>query len=222
MYQRLWFSAPPTSPDCMVVGFIHGTVEIHYVSGEPIWHSYEVRPLYEFSPVCFPTYHDGDLYHLYEMELRVFKHLGENNISSEVLIAEAPRSCCRSSAQYFLVKCDQHLLLLVMGGFGEPMEVFKLNDSRREWDKVNGVGKHMIYICDATCICIEAKLPEMENKIYLAQSSSRNKKMVFYSLETSTYHTFDGKNIQENLADVFVTAHLSAHAWIEPSWLKSP
>nr|XP_043610158.1 uncharacterized protein LOC122581906 [Erigeron canadensis] len=80
MYKQLWFSAPPTSPDCMIVGFINGEVEIHYVSGEPIWDTYEVCPIYESSPVSFPTYHDGDLYYLYEIELRVFKHLGENNL----------------------------------------------------------------------------------------------------------------------------------------------
>nr|XP_043610775.1 F-box protein At4g00893-like [Erigeron canadensis] len=81
-HKQLWFSAPPTSPDCMVVGFINGVVEIHYVSGEPIWDTYEVNLFCESSPICFPTYHDGDLYYLYEMELRVFKYLGENNLSS--------------------------------------------------------------------------------------------------------------------------------------------
>nr|GFB54402.1 cation/H+ exchanger, cation/H+ exchanger, CPA1 family [Tanacetum cinerariifolium] len=46
---------------------------------------------------------------------------------------------------------------------------------------------------------------------------SKNRKMVLYSLETCTYHTYNGENIQQK--DFFGTAyHLSPHVWIEPSW----
>nr|XP_043632280.1 F-box/kelch-repeat protein At3g18720-like [Erigeron canadensis] len=213
------FSDPPTSPDCMVVGFSNKKIIIHYVAREPTCHVFDLVTDSQLRPIRFLTFLETDLYALYKTgELMVFKDFSEKDISWEILKTEAPRSCSKSPAQYFLVKRDQHLLLVVMGWFGEPMEVFKLNDSTGEWEKVNGLGKHMIYICDTTCLCIEAKTPAMENKIFLAQLSSENKKIVFYSLDTCTFHTFNGKSVQENVGGVATTTYLSAHTWIEPSW----
>nr|XP_043632745.1 uncharacterized protein LOC122603945 [Erigeron canadensis]XP_043632746.1 uncharacterized protein LOC122603945 [Erigeron canadensis] len=212
------FSHPPTSPDCMVVGFAHEKVLIHYVAREPSWHLFDLDTESQFRSICYLTFHETDLYALYETgELMVFKDLGEEDISWEILKTDAPRSCSESPAQYFLVKGDQHLLLVVMGSFGKLIEVFKLNDSTQEWEKVNGLGRHMIYLCDTTCLCIEAKTPEMENKIFLAQLSSGTKKIVFYSLETCTFHTFNGKSIQKKV-DIVPTRYVCAHTWIEPSW----
>ena len=77
----------------------------------------------------------------------------------------------------------------------------------------------MIYICDTSCVCMDAKIPEMENKIYFPRLHSENGKMVFYSLETSRFHTFNGRNVEQNLTDLFGTKRtVYAHAWIEPTW----
>ncbi|KAI3683817.1 hypothetical protein L1987_84332 [Smallanthus sonchifolius] len=78
---------------------------------------------------------------------------------------------------------EWHLLLVIVGEFGEPVEVFKLNDST-EWEKTESLGRHVIYIGDKTCLCIEAKTPVMANKIYFPRVHSENRKIVFYSLET--------------------------------------
>ncbi|KAJ0511295.1 hypothetical protein HanOQP8_Chr11g0422111 [Helianthus annuus] len=122
----------------------------------------------------------------------------------EVVPPEAPRGC-PSEAQCFLVKCDEHRLLLVrVDEYGESVEVFKLNETTREWEKIDGLGRRMIYICGATCFCVEAKTPEMENKIYFPQLHSKNRKMVFYSLETSRYHTFDGRLVDEESFEDFL------------------
>lgn len=115
---------------------------------------------------------------------------------------------------------DEHLLLVIVGEFGESIEVFKLNDSTEKWEKIDGLGRHMIYICGQTCLCIKAKTPEMENKIYFPRLRSGNGKIVFYSLETNRYQTFNDRDIEENFGDFFGTKHhLYPHAWIEPSWL---
>ena len=117
------------------------------------------------------------------------------------------------------MNCDQDLLLVIVGKFGERVEVFKLDDSKQEWVKVNGLGKHMIYVCGITCLCVEAKSKEMENKIYFPRLHSKNNTIVFYSLETCSYQTSKGDNIQEPLRDfIGTTYHLSPHLWIEPSW----
>ncbi|GJT47632.1 hypothetical protein Tco_0973789 [Tanacetum coccineum] len=220
--KSLSFSAPPTSPDCMVVGFSESddwNVFIHFVAREPSWRqlSLGVGPY----SIHSPTFLGRDLYALRnEGDLIGFKDLGKEHNSWTLVEAKAPVSCCKSPAKYFLMNCDQDLLLVVVGEFGERVEVFKLDDSKQEWVKVNDVGKHTIYICGITCLCVEAKSMEMENKIYFPRLHSKNNKIVFYSLETCSYQTSHGDNIQERLRDfIGTTYHLSPHLlWIEPSW----
>nr|GFB34221.1 hypothetical protein [Tanacetum cinerariifolium] len=165
----LYFSAPPTSPDFMVVGF--GNEDLSWKKDAAV---------------------------------------------------KAPRSCCRYLVEYFLTKCDQYLLLVFVDHFGESVEVFKLNDLKNEWEKTNGIGRNMICIDDDSCLCLEAKSPEMENKIFFARFYNRNGKVVFYSLETGMYHTFNAKNVEESFGDFVGTKHYPfCHlAWIEPSWSK--
>nr|XP_043639590.1 uncharacterized protein LOC122610687 [Erigeron canadensis] len=149
------FSTPPTSPDCMVVGFsgyVDWEVHIHFVGG----------------------------------------------------------------AKHYLTKQDdQHLLLVNVSG--ESVEVFKLNDSTKTWEKVDDLGRHMIYISEETCLCVEAKTPEMGNKIYFPDElHNRNGRIVFYTLETCTLGTFNNKTIQ-----VSHTVRRQLHhpcTWIGPCW----
>nr|GEW92651.1 cation/H+ exchanger, cation/H+ exchanger, CPA1 family [Tanacetum cinerariifolium] len=94
-------------------------------------------------------------------------------------------------------------------GFGkeESVEVFKLNDLKNEWEKTNGIGRHMIYISDNACLCRKVDVSEMENKIFFARLYNKNGKVVFYSLETGLYHTFNAKNIEESFEDFVGTKH---------------
>ncbi|KAI3683668.1 hypothetical protein L1987_84180 [Smallanthus sonchifolius] len=220
------FSAPPTSPDCMVVGFTTRApwnVYIHFVSGESTWHTYDLNfggdDLYSYR---FPAFNGRDIYALCNDErVKACRDMTDDDFSWEVIVNKTPRSRCRSPMQYFLSNCDQHLLLVIISEFGESIEVFKLNESTEEWEKIDEFGKHMIYISDTSCIRLEAKSPEMGNKIYFPRLlHDENTKIVFYSLETCKYRTFDDKNIQESFgADLFGTKHHSyPHTWIEPSW----
>ncbi|KAI3822830.1 hypothetical protein L1987_10429 [Smallanthus sonchifolius] len=216
------FSAPPSSPDCMVVGFGGPCVFIHFVAHKPAtWLRYDLEfvgdaPSENFS---YSTSCGRDLYALNKVgRLSVFTEICEKN-HSWVDVDIAPTSCCRSLAQYFLVKRDQDLLLVILDEFGESVELFKLNRHAKKWEKMHGLGKHMIYICDTTCLCMEARTPEMESKIYFAVLHSENGKIVFYSLDTCRYHTFSGKSIVERLRDFFGTKQLlHPHVWIEPSY----
>ncbi|XP_076926129.1 F-box/kelch-repeat protein At1g57790-like [Bidens hawaiensis] len=219
------FSAPPTSPDCMVVGFTtHGPwhVFIHFVSHDSTWRRFLLN-FGDDDPYSyhFPTFYGQDVYALCNYKgVHVFRDMSEVGRSLELVIDEAPRSRCRSPTQYFLSVCDQHLLLVIVGKFGESVEVSKLK-STQEWEKLDGLGKHMIYISNTSCICLEAKTPEMENKIFFPRLlHDEDTNIVFYSHETCRYHTFDDKNIVENFSvDLFRTKHLGyPHTWIEPSW----
>ncbi|PWA74764.1 cation/H+ exchanger, Cation/H+ exchanger, CPA1 family [Artemisia annua] len=213
------FSAPPTSPDCMVAGFSIGDeclVLIHYVARESSWRTIRVGA--EPDSIRFLTFFGQDLYALDgDGKLIGFKELGEENYSLTFVEATVPISCSTSPAQYYLMKCDQDILKVIVGKFGERVEVFKRDVSIEEWEKIDSLGNHIIYICDTTCLCIEAKTREMENKVCFPRLQSKNTKMLFYSLETCTYQTYNGENIQQK--DFFgTTYHLSPHAWIEPNW----
>ncbi|PWA64353.1 hypothetical protein CTI12_AA345250 [Artemisia annua] len=186
-FYSLCFSAPPFSPDCMVVGF---NTEDLYALGD-----------------------DG--------ELHVFKNLAQEDFSWKKDVVEAPRSCCRSSNEFFLTKCGhQHLLLVIVAHFGESIEVFMLNHLTSKWEKINSLAKLVIYISDSACFCSVAKMPEMENKIFFARLYNKNGKVAFYSLETGMYHTLNAKNIEESFEDFVGTKHypFNPHVWIEPRW----
>lgn len=211
--KTICFSAPPTSFDCIVAGFrIYNkrNALIFFTCRKPSWRGLDLGANHH--SIFSSTFIGRDLYALCkEGEVIVFKNLGKKNYSWKIVEAKAPISCWSSMAQYFLMNCDQNLLLVIVGEFGE-VEVFKRNDSTDKWEKIDGVGKHTIYICDTTSLCIDAKTPEMENKIYFPQR-------VWYSLETCTYHTFNGKIIKESFGGFLGTKHhFNPHAWIEPSW----
>ncbi|GJT38899.1 hypothetical protein Tco_0938764 [Tanacetum coccineum] len=218
------FSAAPTSPGCMVIGCTpRGQCHIHFV-GQEIWRSLGIAIGVDRYSFLFPTLHDQDLYALCDKGgLDVYRKHGEVDYSWEHGIAKPPTSSCGSSTQYLLAKCDKHLLLVMMGKFGESVEVLNFNGSGREWEKIDCLGKHSIYICDAACVCVEAKTPQMENNIYFARLHLDNGKIVFYSLETCRYHTSNDQNIEESLGDLFRPAqHWDPHSWIEPKLADAP
>nr|GEX44176.1 hypothetical protein [Tanacetum cinerariifolium] len=204
------FSAPPTSPDCVVVGIILGLETpwhacIHIVGGEPSWRSIVlyIRGNEYFTSI---TFYGRDLYALREDGgFDVFKEMGRENHRWWRDVAKAPASCCSS-----LPRCDQHNLRVIVGKFGKSVEVFKLTSSN-EWDKVVGLGEHMIFISGASSVCLDAKTPQMANKIYFPSSP-----IMYFSLETCRFHIL---NIEDSFGDFFGTKHhLSSHGWIEPRW----
>ncbi|GJV52473.1 Toll/interleukin-1 receptor domain-containing protein [Tanacetum coccineum] len=209
-------------PDCMVFGIAYAhyyyNVYIHFVGGKPSWRRipFDIDDYYHFSSL---TLYGRDLYALRdEIGLYMFKEVG-GDCSWEP--AKTPTSCRTSFLRSSLLSCDQHLLHVIVGKFGESVEVFKLKKSE-EWVKIDSLGKHVIFICGTSSFCIDAKKPHMENKIYFPRLPADNENMndiLFYSLETCRYHTFNNKNFQESFGDFFGTKHfLAPHAWIEPTW----
>ncbi|PWA49872.1 hypothetical protein CTI12_AA475860 [Artemisia annua] len=216
--ESLCFSAPPTSPDCMVVGFTTTRVYFHSANQKRTWRALRLDT--DPHTICFSAFYGGDLFVFCEREVIVINNLGKKDCSGEVVEAEAPKGYCKSRTQYFITNCDQHRLLVSVGEYGEAVEVFDRNESKQIWEKIDSVGKHTIYICGTACFCIEAKAPKMENKIFFPRLHTKNKRVLFYSLDTCRYHTFHAQNLQEEHLEDFLgtTHHLSHNVWIEPSW----
>lgn len=212
-------------PDCMVVGFTPREEGQAYILSfkkkKPYWRMVSLdfgsAGPYSFR---FPTLNGRHLYGLCDGgELYVFEDLGDENYCQGKVVAEAPRSCCKTPTQHFLVKCGTDLLQVIVGEFGESVEVFKLNYSTNECEKIDDLGKHMIYVRDKTCSCIEAKSLKWKNKIYFPRLYNGNGKIVFSSLETRRYHTFSDNHVEGNFGDFLgTTHHLNPHIWIEPNW----
>ncbi|XP_076911452.1 F-box/kelch-repeat protein At1g57790-like [Bidens hawaiensis] len=220
-FESICFSAPPTSPDCMVVGFatyepFH--VYIHFVSRKlPSWQGYRLD-FGTHAPYSFhlPIFSGRDIYALCNnRKIAIFRNIGKEDFYWEVVKDKALRSCCKHRSKLYLSKCDQHLLLVIVSDVGTSIEVFKLNDSTKEWEKIDSLGAHMIYISGSSCICLEAKLPQTRNTIYFPRLL--RKSHVFYSLETCRYHTFNSKIIQESFgANLHGTMHhCDPLTWIE-------
>ncbi|XP_076897669.1 F-box/kelch-repeat protein At1g57790-like [Bidens hawaiensis] len=219
-FESLCFSAPPTSPDCMVVGFTSHIVCVHFVSQEASsWRTYRFGGPSD----CFrfPAFCGRDIWALCNNdEILNLRDTGEG-YSLDVVTDKVPRGC-GSHIEYFMSKCGEHLLLIIVNDLGESVEVLKLNESTKEWEKIDDLGKHMICISESegSCICLEAKAPQMGNKIFFPRLlQSKDTKIVFYSLETRKLHTFDDKHIQESFGfDLSRTyGYCFPNTWIEPN-----
>nr|GFA00934.1 hypothetical protein CTI12_AA382280 [Tanacetum cinerariifolium] len=123
LLESLSFSAPPSSTNCIVVGFTtaeHWQAHIHFVNREPTWHTLNLDP--DPHTICSSIFDGRDLYALgKEGELIIFNNLGKPDYLWKVVETEAPKSCS-SSTQKYLTKCDQHFLLVSVGEPGEQVE----------------------------------------------------------------------------------------------------
>nr|XP_043617996.1 F-box protein At4g00893-like [Erigeron canadensis] len=80
-FRHVSFSAPPTSTDCMVVGFTKVRVYVHFVSREATWQRINLGDSHPHF-VRFPSFYGRDLYGLCDDgELAVFKNLGGEDFS---------------------------------------------------------------------------------------------------------------------------------------------
>ncbi|XP_071688366.1 F-box/kelch-repeat protein At1g57790-like [Rutidosis leptorrhynchoides] len=212
------FSAAPTSPDCMVVVITtlgDMQVYIHHVSREQSWRRLAFTDFYSVS-LCFPTFYGQDMYALMRGRLYVFRHTKEDDYEWQSVEWDLPY--IKPSMKYYLTKSDQHVLLVSVDVFEKSVEVHKLNQSTSKLEKLKSLGKYAIYVSATTCLCIEATTPKMENKVYFHQSYSENNTILFYSLETRRFHTFDDDNLKGSFGDFFKDKRLLLpHGWIEPS-----
>ncbi|XP_076943718.1 uncharacterized protein LOC143614059 [Bidens hawaiensis] len=223
-FRSICFSAPPTSPDCTLIGFTRQRAYVCPVYHEAPWRLYDLDTgISDVNSFPIPTFSGRDMYVLCNnARIEAFRNIGKENFSRVVVVDKVPVSRCTSLKEYFLANYDSHLLLVIVGEVEESVEVFKLNESTKEWEEINCLGTHMVYISYPSCFCLEARLPEMANKIYFSRLlHNDDTKTVFYSMETCKYHTFDDKNIQESFG-VYLSETVRhcyyPHTWIEPSW----
>ncbi|XP_045816598.1 uncharacterized protein LOC123909756 [Trifolium pratense] len=209
------FSHPPTSSKCATVECMGILSFLTFLGGERIPSIYEGDdfdkfPLYDRSPVFF----NGSFYYL-SVEgklgvIQVRQHAG-NGIGLIWKELEEPQAPLTNYFNSFLVECDGNLLSVfeVEGQFQNWVHVFKLNEPTMTWIKVESLENHMLFVCSSASFSTAATIPGMENKIYFPRLYGQN--IVFYSLETNNYHTFENEVLNFN----HVREQLNS-SWIQP------
>lgn len=161
-------------------------------------------PLYNISP----AFHNGLFYFLSVTGKLAVIEATRERISWKEL--EEPPTPCSSYFNNFLVECDGNLLAVFEGPLHKGVQVFKLHESTMTWIKVESLKYHMLFV-GKTSFSAVANIPGMENKIYFPRFYGQS--IVFYSLETYNYHTFQNDVVNFHHA----REHLSG-SWIQPRW----
>jgi hypothetical protein len=206
-------SHSPTSSECMTVELVENKLTTiigaytHFLwerdSSQTVFGGKNFS-LYNTSP----AFHNGLFYFLsITGKLGVIKATREE-ASLEVL-EELQAPCC-TCFNNFLVECDGNLLSVFESPFAKGVYIFKLNESTMTWTRVESLKNHMLFV-GKTSFSVVANIPGMENKIYFPRFYGQS--IVFYSLETNNYHTFQNEVVNFH----HVREHLSG-SWIQPKW----
>ena len=216
--QCVGFSHPPTSSECAIVECMGQIAYLTFLGGERTPFDYHEdgykSPLYNMSPLFF----NGSFYYLsIEGKLGVIQArrlVGQRQEGvldwKELQELQAP---CTNFFNSFLVECDSNLLSVFEGedNFQKWIQVFKLNEPTMNWIKVERLESHMLFVNRNASFSKVATIPGMENKIYFSRLYGQN--IVFYSLETNNYHTFENEVLNFH----HVREQLNS-SWIEPRW----
>ncbi|WJX22561.1 hypothetical protein P8452_11852 [Trifolium repens] len=208
-------SHSPTSYKCVIVElnerYERSTIRtafLHYLSKgrcRLIKYEDEKFPIFNVGP----TFHNGIFYFLNVTgNLAVMEVTGEE-ISWKIL--EKPQAPCRSHFNNFLVECDGNLLSIFENPFAKEVQVFKLNEDTMTWMTVKSLKNHMLFIGKSSFSAV-ANIPGMENKIYFNRFYGQS--VVFYSLETNNYHTFEN----DEVVNFQLMREQFNGTWIQPRW----
>jgi hypothetical protein len=205
------FSQCPISYKCVIVDFDY-KCPIFTLINDDTWYdsSYYLKYSYSSFYNKNPTFHNGSFYFLSNKGmLGVIKLREEEDEASWEEFNEL-QSPCTNSINNFLVECNGNQLSVFEGPFCKWVRIFKLNESTMTWTKVESLGNYMLFV-GKTSFSAVAKISGMENKIYFPRFYDQS--IVFYSLETKKYHTFENEVV--NFESVREAHNCS---WIEPRW----
>lgn len=222
-FSCIGFSSSSSSSECVVVeiqkhaiplGSSPGIYVKYCTMGEVKWHFAKVV-VDDDVDLLFndnnPVFYKGKFYYL-----GLKGNLGILEINDEVVywtMDTEPKQPCTGYIQNFLLECDGELLSVFVGHLGKWVRVFKLNESKMTWIRVESLGNYMLYVSRLSSFSVKAKIPGMENKIYFSRFYGQN--IVFYSLETGKYHSkFESKDI----VDFYSSREKLYCCWIEPRW----
>uniref|UniRef100_A0A2N9F8U2 KIB1-4 beta-propeller domain-containing protein n=1 Tax=Fagus sylvatica TaxID=28930 RepID=A0A2N9F8U2_FAGSY len=202
-FSCIGFSSSPISSECVVIEFDKhmsleesGGDEFVLESsrlGEDHWDTNFFDDDDFFFNDNSPVFYRGAFYCLGKKgNLGLLKLNDEEEYTWKVLTQPKP-PCLSGYHQNFLVECDGELLSVFVGCLGKWIQVFKLNESKMTWIGVESLGNYMLYLSCSSSLAVMAKNSGMENKIYFPIFCGES--MVFFSLETKKFHSFESKDV---------------------------
>lgn len=206
------FTASPTSSDSVVykfesrrAGFCH--------PGKWEWEGVGFENEYNFYLSSTPLFYKGAYYCLDRKGYLGILEKQEDGLFYWETFDELELPC-ESFHQIFLVGCNGDVLQVFVGHARSWVRVFKLNRAKRAWECIESLGKHTLYLSRSYSFSRIVKTPELENKIIFPIFCGQS--IVFYSLDTKSFHSFGSKNTMVNF---YSTREYLQCCWIEPRWI---
>lgn len=222
-YTTISFFNPPTSPDCFIIGVESEEefeVEIGLLRhGEDKWSTYYFKRRIDFKPsFAHPILHDEKLYFL-----DVRGNIATIDMKRDIIVKSAyvHNNCLKTrrfKSPYVYSKClkqrrlrrdiKEHYLVKPKGEDtifavfamhnGRNIKVFRLL-KEMVWEPVTDLGDKVFYVSALTSFGYTTHDKSLRNKIFF--SKFYGDKVVFYSLDTQKYHSFEGDYSSENSYD---------------------
>ncbi|KNA16907.1 hypothetical protein SOVF_084700 [Spinacia oleracea] len=199
-FKSISFSTNPTCSECLTVGMCASEgdyVLIYYLqSGNEYWNSYSAEDyaVQFYASTSPPIVREGAFYFLDTRGYLGVFQLVEGKPDWQIYTQ--PHFIVDQFAQYscYLVECAGTIhSVFVDNRLGMPIiKVFKLNDTTKYWDEIHNLGNHVLFISRASCLSRVTSDPKMKNRIYLPRLQGET--VVYYSLETKTYHYLGSDN----------------------------
>ncbi|KAL8059411.1 hypothetical protein ABFX02_03G086100 [Erythranthe guttata] len=212
IYTTICFSHPPTSPNCFLVGIItdnpfrpvigvlkHGEGAWKVLEYYNRWHAFDVS----HSPPVL-------LYGLF-----IFLDVNGNVSSFDIDlhgrgsgwgISVRPlkqRRLRRNIKAQFLIKPkgeEEIFGVFAMHDDNRKIRVFRLDLDDLSWKLVEDLGNRVFYVSNTGSFGYTTNVKRMANKIFFPKFNGDS--IIYYSLETQKYHSFDGSYSSNNSYDL--------------------
>ncbi|CAN0870575.1 hypothetical protein LINGRAHAP2_LOCUS9574 [Linum grandiflorum] len=214
-FDRMSFSAPPTSPDCVVFGLVdrfENSVHISFIRrGDSSWTWYGSKGLRNrlksklsklVVPFAWPNYrsppvfHNGCFYSLgRDGMLGVFNPKAEKEIDMWGIL-DTPQHNAFMFDNYFeayLMESPsphKELMSVVVGSKGKPIRIVKFNHTLKKWKTVTCLEDQAVFLSHVSCIVVDCKelhVKGLQNTVHFPRF--RGDYNVFYSLSSKKFHT---------------------------------
>ncbi|XP_026412886.1 uncharacterized protein LOC113308635 [Papaver somniferum] len=205
------FSSLPTCSDCVVIGINQQNEEdisiciIQRGANTWIFRSFQNSNLEKYMPTFIAPVIDKG--HFFCADFN--GTLGDMH-GGDFEVVERPPGHSNAAYVSFLVKCETELLMVQM--LGMSVTIYRLDSLNMVWQKVESLGKHMLFISFTSCLSAVAPKSCMENKVYFPRL--HGDRILYYSLETGSYHSVGSMHCAK---DYFDTKCWTNCTWIEPN-----
>ncbi|KAL8061930.1 hypothetical protein ABFX02_02G114700 [Erythranthe guttata] len=222
-YTTICFFHPPTSPECLIIGIrtvswksSRDELELGVLKhGENKWRNGLFRDRNHQFRVSLgpPILHGGKIYFLdFKGNVALF------DVSSYIWLFTIFPRCLkkrrfrRNIKEHFLIKPnnEETIFAVFVVGDERKVRVFRLVDGY-QWERVEDLGDMVFYVSNTSSFGYTVDDKSMANKIFF--SKLYGDKIVFYSMDTRKYHTFEC-NYSSNNSHEFT--RLDFATWIMP------